>query len=674
MGTTSKHLIESQIPYHIRESKPLFAKFLQYYYEFVEDSNINSIIQDVRRYNDIDNVDVDFIKSFFEEFRSLPKNLVTDERFVAKHIYELYQTKGSEQSLKLLFKIVYGDIVNIRYPHQYILRTSDGRWRQNKFVTISFDAPLTDFIGATGTILEFTNSQGNYSIQVTEIEWISTTKLRVYFNSLNTITVFDGQEMSLIDPTSTTVTGTSVAAFSRLTIVDPGSGWKRGQTIVVPGTYKDTIARVVSTGVGGSLDKIEIIEYGWEHNTNSTLVITGAYDAVIGFTTEYVVTTRGYYENDIGLISNAEVRLQDNKFYQQYSYVIDTDIGVESFKDIIKLVHPAGTKYFSQLIKTAEIDMYQYIDSYFTQSTGTKYAQDVANVAEASLKTIGKNAADTATISDTNIAKTLITARSEIITVAEADSKNFTKRADGDSVTSSDVLVNNFTKVETDTVDGADEITAKTIGVGASDTTAIEDAVASEVSKVLADTQGAIDSTAKEISPELNDTISTLESLQKTITENLADDATSVDSTVLTPGLFPSDAIGTTTDSVTSLDTVLGKDETLSIVDAFGARTITTNLNDTTAIGDSVNVQGNITMLLYENVTTEDSSTQTTNYVLNIADSTSASDALSISQVKYTSDSVTSTDGTPVSTYVVYQSEDYFAQIYVAPETIMNIE
>lgn len=674
MGTTSKHLIENQIPYHIRESKPLFAKFLQYYYEFVAESNINSIIQDIKTYNDIDTVDVEFIKSFFEEFRSLPKNLVTDERFVAKHIYELYQTKGSEQSLKLLFKIVYGDIVNIRYPHQYILRTSDGRWVQNKFVTISFDAPVTGFVGATGTILEFENAQGSYTIQVTEIEFISSTKLRVYFNSLNTINVVAGQSMTLVDPTSTTVTGTSVQAFSRLSIIDAGSGWKRGQTIVVPGTYKDTIVRVVSTGTNGALNKIEIIEYGWEHDTNQTIVYSGPSNAVIGFQTDYVVTTRGYYESDIGLISNAEVRLQDNKFYQQYSYVIDTNIGVESFKDIIKLVHPAGTKYFSQLIKTADIDMSQYITSYYTQSTGTKYAQDVVDTAEASLKTIGKNAADTIVGSDTVQSKTVVSAKSEVITSTDTNAKSVTKRATDDTYTATDSSFNAVTKAVTDTATTDDTVTAKTIVAAPTDTTSISDALSSIVSKALDDTQGAIDSTAKDIQPSLFDSTTAADLVQKSSTASLVDAASITDATILSPTISLSDSVSAPTDSIASLDAVLGKTDTATITDAIAGAVIERQLSDSTTVNDTVNVAGNISMILDETATITDIAAVSTQFVLNLSDSTGATDALSISQVKYNTDTVTSTDGTPVSTYVVYQSQDYFSEIYVAPETIIDIE
>ena len=49
-----------------------------------------------------------------------------------------------------------------------------------------------------------------------------------------------------------------------------------------------------------------------------------------------------YYGNEQGLISGFS-RIHDNKYYQNYSYLIDTDINWDSYKDYVKeVLHPAG--------------------------------------------------------------------------------------------------------------------------------------------------------------------------------------------------------------------------------------------------------------------------------------------------------------------------------------------
>lgn len=674
MGTTSKHLIETQIPYHIRESSPLFTKFLQYYYEFVDQSKITDIIQDVLKYNDVDEADVEFIKSFFEEFRSLPKTIAADERFIAKHIYELYKTKGTEKSIKLLFKIVYGDDVSVRYPQEYILRTSDGRWTQSKFVTLNFESIPSDFTGQPGSLLNYQNDAGRFSQHVTQIDWISATKLRVYFNSLNTTTVYENQELTVVDTNQVTIVGTASKEFSKLNIIDGGSGWKRGQTIIIEGTYKDTIIRVSGIGAIGNITNIEIIEYGWTHNTNQTVVInTPLYNAIFGFTTSVVVLTRGYYESDIGQISNAEVRIQDNKYYQQHSYVIDTNYGIETFKDVIKLVHPAGTRYFSQLIKTADLNMADYIDSYYTQSIGTIYLKDVTDTDDYSYRDITHINTDSVTPTESITNKTVTTPRSDSTTVSEADAKHVTK-VSTDSTTLSDSNAKTVTQVSADSTAPTDAITSFNVVADKSDSTEPTDAATSDVTKVLADSTAPTDDTAKTVTSVLSDSTSTSENISaKTATIVQTDSTEPTDTPAKTPTSVLSDSISTPTDGITSFSITASPSDTASTTDDISAKTINFVISDTASISETFSVSGNISTSLDDTVAATDSVVTTTTYNLNLSDSVAATEALSITQTKYYDDTVTITDGTPVSTYVVYQSEDYFAEIYVSPETTLNI-
>jgi predicted secreted acid phosphatase len=55
-----------------------------------------------------------------------------------------------------------------------------------------------------------------------------------------------------------------------------------------------------------------------------------------------------------GKISNQEIRLQDNYYYQAYSYVINTMQEERDYSKIMELTHVAGTKRFSNLVK--EVD------------------------------------------------------------------------------------------------------------------------------------------------------------------------------------------------------------------------------------------------------------------------------------------------------------------------------
>ena len=65
-----------------------------------------------------------------------------------------------------------------------------------------------------------------------------------------------------------------------------------------------------------------------------------------------VTTYVGKYLTEDGQLSNPSVRIQDSYFYQLFSYVIQTTRSVDEYSGILSVVHPAGYKYFNDLLHT----------------------------------------------------------------------------------------------------------------------------------------------------------------------------------------------------------------------------------------------------------------------------------------------------------------------------------
>ena len=94
-----------------------------------------------------------------------------------------------------------------------------------------------------------------------------------------------------------------------------------------------------------------------------------------------VVKTTGRYVDDAGQLSNQEMRIQDSYFYQLFSYLIQTERDVSEYKDLLGVIHPAGMKSFSRLIKqvspefpvtttrSLNIDLIQFFEGLFADST-----------------------------------------------------------------------------------------------------------------------------------------------------------------------------------------------------------------------------------------------------------------------------------------------------------------
>ena len=81
---------------------------------------------------------------------------------------------------------------------------------------------------------------------------------------------------------------------------------------------------------------------------------SGTIDEVL--TTDFDVDLRSYYDNlgrylsDKGKVGVKTHRIADNKFYQDYSYVIESTSGINDWKELVKeSVHPAGFNLFGEL-------------------------------------------------------------------------------------------------------------------------------------------------------------------------------------------------------------------------------------------------------------------------------------------------------------------------------------
>ena len=126
-------LIENQFPSFVRSEGPRLVAFLKAYYSWVDANQIDLVST-----SDIDTTLDDFIKYFKNDvMQSIPANVVVDQRRLMKHIKDLWISKGNENSLALLFRILFDEDIEVYYPREDILKASDGRWVAETSVRIA---------------------------------------------------------------------------------------------------------------------------------------------------------------------------------------------------------------------------------------------------------------------------------------------------------------------------------------------------------------------------------------------------------------------------------------------------------------------------------------------------------------------------------------------------------
>lgn len=134
--------IENQLPGFIRGNPEytLFVQFLQKYYEFLELPG--NPVYELRRAQE--NYDIDLArKTLLRYFKdkilpSFPEETELSTEKIVKAARDFYAKKGTPDSFKFLFRILYNQEVDIFLPKTNILRASDGKWQIPQAIRISF--------------------------------------------------------------------------------------------------------------------------------------------------------------------------------------------------------------------------------------------------------------------------------------------------------------------------------------------------------------------------------------------------------------------------------------------------------------------------------------------------------------------------------------------------------
>lgn len=148
--------IESQFPAIYKENGQELIALITAYYEFEEQTkyqflNASSCMAEK---DDIDTTLDEFVVFFKSKYmKDMPFDNATTNRFLVKHITDLYKSKGTERSLKALMQLMFGDdaATEVYYPDSDVLRPSHSKWWQPRYLEISYNINNKALIGKTVT-------------------------------------------------------------------------------------------------------------------------------------------------------------------------------------------------------------------------------------------------------------------------------------------------------------------------------------------------------------------------------------------------------------------------------------------------------------------------------------------------------------------------------------------
>jgi len=263
--------VDEQLPDFIQDEAPLFADFLQAYYEFVEQSGeALDIIRSLKDNQDIDTASDQFVQFFFDEvIKEIPPNVRTDKKILTKNIKELYRAKGSQNAYKFFFRILFDADVEFSYPGEKILRASDGRFDKQTTlrVNLNLNGNSLDSLGGE-TIVGANGGRAIVDDIVTTIEGGQTIRTLKLIEVEGDFT--DAETFTVINSTITGTVNATIGPLKTLSVIDGGGGHNPGDLLNVvstQGTGVDGQARVVST-TSDSAVQFRIVDGGSGYRAN----------------------------------------------------------------------------------------------------------------------------------------------------------------------------------------------------------------------------------------------------------------------------------------------------------------------------------------------------------------------------------------------------------------------
>lgn len=531
-------LIDTFVPSHIRESYPALVQFIRAYLDFLEMQNQSAYFQNTlpeQRF--IETQQEQFLRRIEKEIGLfVPRRYEADPKLFYNKISELWQSRGSPESIKTFFRIFFDEPVQISYPNERLLIPSNSLWVQESFIAIELQ---NEIAGSLDEIEVYQLFRGEETlVDISRVEEIVSNVLRVYSEKVLFENVDVGDEYVIRNKnTGDFITLAEVVLSpTDVSVSVKGNNWKPGQVVRFPGTIRDTLIRVDSVDNDGGINDLSIVEYGYEHASSPTLIVSpfpvrptgtgfniteealpgggtrfsliissenvGISDSVEGlfqgdyFLEEYVdnilyvgnevFTTTSSVVEDIqdeesfsyqisdttleewlesratitmsfapsaklegewrdlsSIISEDFTRIQDNFFYQTYSYELNSVVDPANYRYLVPEFNVAGQKPFFNYENSVTFDTF-VVDISFT------------------LPFVEIDFIDFAEAVDPLVIKSVTKQRLDIAEVFEKIFNNLNKKL-VDTVTSTDTQVFNFTKFLSNDATAAEDISQKSL-------------------------------------------------------------------------------------------------------------------------------------------------------------------------------------------------------------------
>lgn len=305
------NLVKDQFPSFYKEEGRDFINFVVAYYQWLEErtgGKVTILSRELPEISDIDQTRDEFFVYFYKKFLpSIPLQNFGDKRMLIKHAVDLYRTKGSIDSIQLLFRLLYNEEVSIYFPRDNILRLSDGKWVIEYYLEIE---ELMDNKYYEGQIVTGLSSNATALVERYEVRLVANRRIHLFLLSNISGQFIPGEILTTpgVDPINAPkIKGspTSVTVIEGGRNHEVGDEFVSGDLLGLPnGSAGQGIkARVTEIDTYAGIIEFTLVDGGSGYTSNAVInITTGSNTSGTGadfIITEFGNTSIYEYNNDL---------------------------------------------------------------------------------------------------------------------------------------------------------------------------------------------------------------------------------------------------------------------------------------------------------------------------------------------------------------------------------------
>lgn len=284
-------LISSQSPFFVRNDHPNFIRFLEAYFEYLEqyteEGKVVERAKSLRSLADIDSTTDEFAEYLYSKFlKDFPIDVLTDRKTILKRAKDLYRAKGTEKATRFLMRALFNKEIEFYYPKKDVLRASDGKWYIKKSLRItntSIDGVSnTDITGLekyVGTRIRGATSNAQAVIESVDRFYDTGTTIDEIELSNISGEFENGENISTTYIESNTthqlVSEVFGATINTITVTNAGAGYSIGDPVIIESSTGNGASAIVGRVSTGNIASMVVLEGGAGFRVSDELLILG---------------------------------------------------------------------------------------------------------------------------------------------------------------------------------------------------------------------------------------------------------------------------------------------------------------------------------------------------------------------------------------------------------------